>query len=118
MTVEANIYSALNALVSGRVFPDTAPLTTTRPYITYTQIGGEALTYFEAAVPSKQNGRFQVDVWGDTRSQCSALMLQIESALVMATPMQAKPIGASSTSYDHDMLMYGSMQDFSIWSDR
>jgi hypothetical protein len=118
MTVEANIYSALKALVGNRVFPDMAPLSTVKPYITYSQIGGEALTYLEAAVPSKQNGRFQFNVWGDTRSQCSALMLEVEAALVGATTIQAKPIDAPSSAYEHDMLMYGSMQDFSIWSDR
>ncbi len=100
------------------MFPDTAPLTTTRPYITYTQIGGEALTYFEAAVPSKQNGRFQVNVWGDTRSQCSALTPQIEPALVTATPLPAQPIGPPTTNYAHDMLLSGSTPDFATGSVR
>lgn len=118
MTVEASIYTALKALVGNRVFPDMAPLSTAKPYITYAQIGGEALTFLETAVPSKQNGRFQVNVWGDSRSQCSALMLQVEAALVGAATMQAKPVDAPSSTYEHDMLMYGSMQDFSIWSDR
>lgn len=118
MTVEADIFTALRTLVSDRVFPDMAPLTTAQPYITYSQVGGEALSYLENAVPSKQNGRFQVNVWGATRASVSAVMLLVESALVTATAFQARPIGAPATGYDHDVLIYTSLQDFSIWSSR
>ena len=118
MTIEVKIYNVLKALAGGRVFPDVAPTSAVRPYITYSQIGGEALAYLERAVPSKQNGRFQVDVWGDSRLSCASTMLQVEQALVESQDFQAKPVSAPSSSYDHDMAVYGSNQDFSIWSDR
>ncbi len=118
MTVEADIFNALKTLVGNRVFPDVAPITTAKPYITYSQIGGETLDYLENAVASKKNGRFQFDVMADTRASASATMLLVESALVASTAFQARAIGAPSSDYDHDMLTYRSMQDFSIWSNR
>jgi hypothetical protein len=118
MTVEADIYNTIKALVGNRVFPDVAPTSTAKPYITYSQVGGEALSYLERAVPDKQHGRFQVNVWADTRASASAVMLQVESALVTTTAFQASAVSAPSSDYDNDMLTYGSMQDFSIWSTR
>lgn len=118
MTVEADIYNALKALVSNRVFPDVAPTSTTKPFITYSQVGGEAWGYLERVVPDKQHGRFQVNVWADTRASASALMLQVENALVTCTAFQCSAVSAPSSDYDHDMLTYGSMQDFSIFSTR
>lgn len=118
MTVEASIFTALSGLCSNRVFPDVAPFGTALPYITYTQVGGEAFSHLANTVPDKQNGRFQFNVFGTTRSACMALMAQIETALVTATAFQARPIGAPVNTYDHDMQLYGCMCDFSIWSSR
>ena len=118
MTIEANIYAAIKGLCGNRVFPDKADFGTTMPYVTYTQIGGEVVNYTDNTVSTLQNGRFQFNVWGTSRSQCSTLMLQIEAALITATTMQARPIGAQSASYDYDMAIYGAMQDFSIWAAR
>jgi hypothetical protein len=118
MTIESNIFDALKGLVGNRCFPDMAPLSTVKPYITYSQIGGEAVTYLGAEVPSKKNGRFQINVWADTRASASNLILQVESAMTLATTFQAKPVSAPNTDYDNDMFTYGSMQDFTVWSDR
>ena len=118
MTIEADLYDTLKPLVGNRVFPDVAPLTTAKPYITYTQIGGEAVSYVENTVPDLQNGRYQVNVWGATRSQCALTMLQVEAALVAATAYSARPVSAPSSEYDHDMAIYSAMQDFSVWSKR
>ena len=118
MTIEADIYDTLKGLVGNRAFPDVAPLSTTRPYITYTQIGGEAVSFMERGLPSKKHGRFQVNVWGDTRASVSAVILQVEAAMDAATAFQAEAVGAPSSDYDPDIPVYGSIQDFSVWSDR
>lgn len=118
MTIEAQLFSALSPLVSGRVFPDVAPMSTVRPYIVYNQVGGEVVSYLANTVASKQNGRFQFNVWADSRATCSVVMLQVETALVTSSHMQATPVGAPIGDFDHDMDLYGAMQDFSIWSDR
>jgi hypothetical protein len=118
MTIEAKIYNALSPLVGGRVFPDVAPLSTVRPYIVYNQVGGEVVDYLENAVSTKQNGRFQLNIWADTRATCAAVMLQVETALLTSSTMQARPVSAPNSEFDHDMDLFGSMQDFTIWSDR
>jgi hypothetical protein len=118
MTVESDIFLALKGLVDNRCFPDMAPITTAKPYITYTQIGGEALALLDGSLPDKKQGRFQVNVWGDTRSSVSALMLQVELAMSQQTVFRARPVSAPSSDYDHDMLTYGSMQDFNVTSIR
>ena len=118
MTVESDIFQALKGLAADRVFPDFAPIATAQPYVTYTQVGGESVAYLENALPSKKNGRFQVNVWGSTRASCVALMKQVEAALVAATAFQARPTSEPTSSYDHDSMIYSSLQDFSIWSNR
>ena len=118
MSTESDIYNALKGLVANRCYPDFAPLSTARPYITYVQIGGEALSYLDNAIPSGKYGRFQINVWGDTRASVSALILQVEAAMILASAFQARPVSAPSSEYDHDMLVYGSMQDFNVFSTR
>lgn len=118
MTVESDLYNTVKTLVSNRVFPDVAPAGTTMPYITYQQVGGDAVTFLERALPSKKHGEFQLNVWCTSRSEAAALILQIESALVLATVFQAEPKMAPIAGYSDDMNTYGYLQHFSIWSDR
>ncbi len=51
MTLEAALAAVLET-VCPRVFPDFAPTSTARPYITYQQIGGEAPVYVDNTVPN------------------------------------------------------------------
>lgn len=118
MTVEADIFDAIKSTVAGRAYADIAKPGVGRPYAVYQQVGGVSVTYLERALASKKNGRFQVAVWATTRMEAAAIGLAIESALVEATTMQATPIGAAHADYDEDTELYGSRQDFSIWSDR
>ena len=118
MTVEENIVALLGPLVSNRVYPDTAPAGEPRPHITFQQVGGESIHFMERAVPSKKNGRFQVNVWSDTRLEAADLALQVENAFLTATTMQATPLGSPIALHEDDLNFYGTQQDFSIWSDR
>ncbi len=119
MTVESAIFDALKGLVSNRVFPDVAPLSTALPYITYQQIGGEAFAYIEnTTLPDAKNGRFQVNVWATTRAAAAALMLQAEAALIQSSAFQARAVGAPAATHEPDLNLYGAMQDFTVWSTR
>lgn len=118
MTVESDVYALLKGLVGNRCFPDVAPITTVQPYITYSQVGGEAVSYIDDTLPSMKHGLIQVNVWGGTRASVTAIALQIEAAMVTATAFQARPSGAHSATYDSDMLIYGTTQDFSVHSTR
>ena len=118
MSVESDIFNTLRGLVADRVFPDVAPFNTPRPYITYQQVGGEALSFVENDVPSKKHARFQISVWANTRAEASALVLQVEQAMLTASAFQARPLGAPIAAYDDDTDVRGAHQDFSVWSDR
>ena len=118
MTVEASIYAALAPLVANRVFPDLAPLKTVRPFITYSQVGGETLAFLENTLPDKKHGRFQIDVYADSRAACAAVALQVETVMTAAAAFQARAIGAPVSDYEPDVSIFSSMQDFSVWSAR
>lgn len=117
MSLESDLYTVLGA-VCPRTFPDVAPTTTVRPYVTYQQIGGEAVTTLDRFVPNKRNARVQVNVWADTRASAVSTMQAIEDAIRMSVLFQGEPESAPTSDYDHDMMVYGSMQDFTIWADR
>ena len=113
MTIEADLFNALKGLVSNRVYPDVAPLGATMPYITYQQVGGDSVSFLEAALPDKRNGRFQINVWSATRNEASTLMRTIATTLVSA--LRADPMGEPVSDIDIDTGSYGSRQFFSIW---
>ena len=117
MTVEATIFTTLTGLVAARVYPDVAPVGTIRPYITYQKVGGTAVNFLDqATVPSKKMSRFQVGVWGDTRSSVAALAIQVEDALRVVSSLQTVVEGVPVASYEPDTGLRGSMQDFSFIS--
>lgn len=117
MTVEADIRTALVA-VCPRVFPDFAPVSTMRPYITYQQVGGQALNYLEATAPNLKHGDFQINVWADTRASAASVALQVEAAMRAATAFSARPASAPVSDFDAEIPVYGSRQDFSVFSPR
>jgi hypothetical protein len=115
MTVEDQIFDALKGLVSNRVYPDVARGVVARPYITYQQIGGEGINFVDPTIPSKKHGRFQINVWADTRPAAAALARQIEDTLRVTTALQTTVLGAPIAVYEPDTDLYGTIQDFSFW---
>lgn len=115
MSVESIIFDTLKGLVGNRVYPDIAPDIVTKPFIVYQQVGGASVNFIDATVPSKKNGRFQVAIWGETRSSVSSLAIQVEDAMRVATSLQTTVIGAPVSVYEADTKLRGSMQDFSVW---
>lgn len=117
MTVEADLKTVL-ATVCARVFPDFAPVGTTKPYVTYRQVGGDVITPMAKEVPNLQYGVFQINVWANSRASAASTILAIESAMVLATTFTAKPASAPVSDFDADVPVFGSEQDFYVWSTR
>jgi hypothetical protein len=115
MTVEADIFNALKGLVTNRVYPDVAPSGAAKPYITYQQVGGVPVNFLESAVVGKRNGRFQFNVWADTRLAAATLSRQVEDALVTSAALHGFVLSAPVADYQEDLLLYGTRQDISIW---
>lgn len=115
MPLEAELFALLTPLCP-RVYPDVAPEPMpARPFVTYQQIGGQAINPLTNDIATKRNARMQINVWAGTRISASALAGQIEDALRVSTPFQASPIGAVTALYEPDIKLYGTQQDFSIW---
>lgn len=118
MTVESEIVATLGPLVGGRVFPDDAPFGTARPYITYQQIGGLPIVYTSNDIPDGKVGYFQFNTWAASRMSAAALQLDIESALLQASAFSATVNSGPIATREPDLGLYGTIQDFSIWSPR
>lgn len=124
MSLESDLFDLLKGLVptnangSRRVYPTVAPDGVVPPYITFQQVGGAAPVFLERAVPSKRNARMQINVWSTTQVGANAIALAIESTLVGATSVQAKPESAFVATEDEVTKLLGTRQDFSIWADR
>lgn len=118
MTVEAGIFAALSPLFAGRVYPDVAPAGTAAPYCTYQQIGGRVIRYTDNVTPDKKHGSFQINVWAASRVQAAALALQVEDALLASTAFVAEIESGPIARHEPDTGLYGTTQDFGLWSAR
>lgn len=112
-TAESVTVAAIKTLAGGRVYPDVAPSTPTRPYIVYQAVGGVDETTFDGP-DTLQNSRMQVAVWSTTRLEAVSIIQQVR-ALLTDAPVLGVPIGAPVSVYEDDTKLYGSRQDFSIW---
>lgn len=120
MTVEADIVTALRT-VCQRVSPDVAPIGTVRPYITWQVIGGQAMRYLAGDAANKRHTLLQVNVWSNSRAEALTLIRSVEAALCdTARPFLAQPEAEpiSDVAEDIEPALYGSIQDFSVISDR
>jgi hypothetical protein len=117
MSLEADLHTVLSG-VCPRVYPDVAPNKTTKPYITWSQVGGNVLKPLANELASKRNARIQVNVWSKTRAEAVTLMLACEQALIESTLFVATQNGAAVASYSEDDDTRGMFQLFSVWADR
>jgi len=117
VSLETDLYTLLSGLCP-RVFPDVAPGDTARPYLTWQQVGGMLISPLGNEVPGKRNANIQINVWANTRIEAVELALQIEAAMIQATAFQARPNMAHIASYEDDLNLYGTVQDFSVWANR
>ncbi|MDC8756260.1 DUF3168 domain-containing protein [Janthinobacterium fluminis] len=115
MILEPQIVDALKTMVAGRVYPDVAAEGAAAPYITYQQVGGDAINFVEGTSPGTENARVQVNVWAPSRLVASALGRQIEDALRAASALQTTVLGARVATYDTETKLRGTRQDFSFW---
>lgn len=117
MSLESDLFTVLKT-VCPQVYPDSAPPGVAVPYIVYMQIGGEAPTFLERAVPSKENALMLIEYWSQTRLDTKTKIKAIEAALVTATQFQASPTGAARGAYTDDVDLRGMQQEFTIWAAR
>lgn len=113
MTVEASIYAALKHLAGAHIYRDNLPDTVTvTTYVTFVQVGGDAVNFLESTKPDKKNGRFQVNVWAPSREAAAALSRLVEDAM---RTIPAFVLGAPVATDEPELRLYGTRQDFSCW---
>jgi len=117
MSLETELHTLLST-VCPRVYPDVAPLTTAKPYITWQQVGGSVLRPLAKEVTEKRNARIQVNAWATTRAAAIDLMLDIEQVLVEAEDLIVVQQGAAIAAYSEEDDLRGMFQLFSIWANR
>lgn len=117
MTVAETLHALLESLGLA-AYPSAVPADATRPYAMYQRVGGRSMSFLGTELPSVKNGRYQISIWGETALEVEALSLEVENALLASESLQAEPVGGPIDDYDEDTDLYGSRQDFSIWSPR
>jgi hypothetical protein len=118
MSVETAIRSTILSLAPNRVFPDFAPTAilaepSPAPFITYQVVGGLGRSNIAQANSLKMY-RIQVNCYAKTRLLCSNLAILVESALNNANLFTAVSLSEPTSSYEDEVNLYGTMQDFSI----
>lgn len=116
MTIEEQLYTALEGLAEGRVFPDIAPQDTPTPYITYQAVGGEPIDMLDGTIPDKSNVRMQINVWSKSRIEASELGALVELTIRQQTSMQPTVLTGRVATLDEETQYRGTMQDFSLFA--
>jgi hypothetical protein len=114
MTFEADLTTLLKT-VCPRVKSDFAEVATTRPYITFQQVGGQVVTLLANTAPGIRQSEVQINVWSSTRPEAMQLVRAIEAAMCTATAFTARPAGDVVADFDADVPVYGARQDFRCW---
>lgn len=117
MSLEAAIVTVLKTCCP-RVRPDFAPFETERPYVIYQAIGGQAWRHVDNSPAGLRHTMLQVSVWATTRAEASGLIRQIEEAFCAATVFTARPSAEATSTAEEDLNLYGSQQDFDLYSPR
>ena len=115
MSVEDTLYATLGPTCANRAYPVKAPPGVAKPYLTFQQVGGQAINFVEAEVPGLRNAVFQINCWSTTNAAAKALAIAAEEALIEAVTLQTTVLGAATIVYDEVAQLYGSRQDFSVW---
>jgi len=118
MSVEIAVRSAIISLAPNRVFPDFAPPhilaeNEPDPFITYQVIGGSGRRNIQS-LDSLKMYRIQVNCYAKTRILCSNLAILVELALNNANLFKAVSLSEPTSTYEDEVSLYGTMQDFSV----
>ena len=117
LTVGGSMESQLAQLLAAicpRAFPDVAPLSTARPYITYQQIGGQSLRYVEHR--GRQAPPPDADQCVGCRVDANNIAHAIEDAMCVTTVLSRGLMEGIATA-EEDMGLTG-LSTFDIWSTR
>lgn len=112
-------HAGLAALVSTRIYPPPAPQDATYPLVTYQQISG-IREYAMTTQVGLVDGRFQFDVWAETRPGARTVAEQVRQALSnyrgTSDTIQVDFVRMDTelVDYDEDAALHRVLQDYII----
>jgi hypothetical protein len=112
MSIEQQLATTLSALVSGRIYPLTAPDSPVTPYIVYHNIANTPENTLADGVPIN-NSRIQVDCYDKTYSAVKTLAASVISSMSVAPFTNIATL--NQDIYEAEVKLFRVQQDFSIW---
>jgi len=110
--IQETVYTALQSLVSGRVYPQVAPDKPTAPYIVYARVASSPENTLSSGQPIQQT-RLQVDIFDKTYAGAIALAEQVIAAMTGATVNAIQIL--EMDQYEPDVKLHRVVHDYSIW---
>lgn len=116
--MEADLHALLSTLCP-RVHPDIREGALVAPWITYQAVGGTPWRYVDNQPAPERHTVMQINVWAHTRAEALTLIRAVEEAMCSASAFNARPVSEPISSVeDMSPRIYGSLQQFDIYSDR
>lgn len=123
MSIESALFALLKdipAIKSGtisRVYPSVTPDNPVFPCIVYQVVGGAAYDYLERKLPNSEHYRVQIDCWASSAVAVRSLGLTVRQQIIeQGTAFEsAKTLGQAVSTYEEDLKLYGTRQDYSLW---
>ena len=113
MSVQSSLYSGVQSVFSGRLFPIVAPAVVTLPYATY-QIVAQVPQNVLSDTPNVYATRLQIDIFATTASQCETLKGSVRTAVVTTFGNSAKE-NLTFELFEEEAKIYRVMMDWSVW---
>mgnify|MGYP006921298104 CR=1 FL=1 len=112
MTIEQDLYNALDGLASGRVYPLVIPEKGTVPAIVYSRIASTPENTLEGGATIDQI-RFQVDTYAKTYAEAKTLANSVRG--VMESASFKGTLQTDQDLFEPDVKLYRVTQDYYVW---
>lgn len=116
MSLGTDLYTALQALAGGRVYPVLAPPTCAAPYLVWQVIAGEP-DYHARGASGLQRTRVQVDAWADTYAAAQALIASATTALRGSANWAVAAEYVNPDDVDPETGHHRASTDYVLWHD-
>lgn len=110
--IQETVYTALQSLVGGRVYPNVAPDKPTAPYIVYSRVASSPENTLADGQPIQQT-RLQVDIYDKTYAGVQTLAESVLTAMTGATVKAIQLL--EQDQYEQDVKLHRVIHDYSIW---
>lgn len=115
MSLQTDLFTLLESLFSGRVYPSLAPEDTASPYVVYTRVSSVEENSLDAngGSANASNTRLQIDIYASSYSAAQSSAATVKSALKgWATE---NTLQGEQDFYEPDTKLHRVMLDVSTW---